>query len=74
MPRKELIMSNRQAMIEKYYNGDEEAYREGMRAKGRKGGQLAAQRRPREDYPFARDPELARRAGKVGKDKRYKHV
>lgn len=55
----------RQKMIDKY--GGEEAYREEMRVRASKGGRRTAQTRAPEDYPFARDKELAKRAGQLKK-------
>ena len=41
---------------------------------GRKGGIEGAKNRPKESYAFAKDRVLAKRAGEVGKDHRYKRT
>lgn len=54
----------RQTMIAKY--GSEELYLEFMRSIAAKGGKL----REKEDRPFYKDRELARRAGAIGRKNR----
>lgn len=66
-------MSNKQQIIAKRFNGDEEKYKEWLRSLGAKGGRKS--RNP-PDHPsmFNNNRELASRAGKISQEKRRKAI